>query len=142
MYPAYKTLWEPCEQFKVEEQRLASLLATVLLQVRRLLRQRVHICFSLHSSGALPGTRIGIQGEQSPLTEGWVPHTPLSVKIYSDSTATAQEVSPAHVLWLQITVKPLPYPALLDQQAPLLHGCRRLLTNGKIVLEQVKATIN
>lgn len=96
----------------------------------------------MHSSGALPGTRVGIQGEQSLLTEGWVRHTPLSVKIRSDSRTTAQEASLPHVLRLQITVQMLVYPALLGQQAPLLHSCRRLLTNGKIVLEQVKATIN
>jgi len=26
------------------------------------------ICFLLHSTGAMPGTKLGIQGEQAPLT--------------------------------------------------------------------------
>lgn len=101
------------------------------------------ICSLPHSIGTMPGKRVGIQGEQSPLTEGWVPQALLSVKMHPASQTTAQEVPLPHVFCLQITVNSLMYPALLNQQAPLLYGCRRLLANGKIVLEQqVKAAIN
>lgn len=58
--------------------------------------------------------------------------------MHPGSQTTAQEVPLLHMLCLQITVKPLTYPALLHQPALLLHGCRRLLANGKTVLENRK----
>lgn len=105
----------------------------VLLQGQRVLRQGVSVSY-LHS------TELCQVQQQESKAESSKHHCGNASSLTNHSTGGS---STTCALFINHSQKPLMYPALLNQQTPLLYGCRRFLANGKIVLEQpVKAAIN